>query len=217
MVQARFAKQANSRSHGFALVEVIAGISVILLVGGAGWLVYHKHTTTKQPPFMATNAKSAVQNTRTNRLSSPDGVFSVQLPSDWSNAGHTICGPLIDPVQCIAEFPVTRTDGNANFTIFEEVSTGAEQSAQSWAYDTIAAPASDTKSQTSGSRINGYEAFYIQDSNPSSEDEIYTIVHGKDIVQIEYSYGHPDDFNQASSYNSYAAQVADVANSIVFK
>src|ERR1700733_2430201 len=78
--------------QGFSAVEGLLIVIILLLIAGAGWLVYSRHH--KTAPIKANAKPSATQTAKTPAstdltYTSTVGGFTVSYPKSWSIEGFT--------------------------------------------------------------------------------------------------------------------------------
>ncbi len=219
---------------GFAPVEVILVILVLVAVGFGGYYVWHTNHKPKATTSAASSAtkKSSSIATNANILSLASGNVSFTLPSSWTyTKGSNQClmfatadstcieGATITPG---AKLPTRYGNGTEFFNIQVSIYQNPKQDDAKTFLETDMQEGVGTGNvKTSSDSVNGYNSFYLwqqYDGDGTSVREIDYSYSAKsmDVVIYARTYepGTLDNGTKVGDFTQFESAIADMAKSI---
>ncbi|HSW98265.1 MAG TPA: hypothetical protein VLF71_00320 [Candidatus Saccharimonadales bacterium] len=224
-------RSANQR--GFTAVEALLVVLVLVLLGGAGWYVWHRAGTSGEPA--TTKVSSSSQDKSTSSTSKAEveslnnGAVTFTLPEDWialtgAQKTYAGCGKAVTSsvADCIDQTTlVLKQEGYTNGDQFQVgvsvfTNTGS-QSAPDW-FGTLGLEG--TGGEPTSLTINGNQAYRYSikpDSTNNNRLDLYYAVVGKQkavLVHTELFNGNHYGFVTTNNYLGYDKEVDAIAKTI---
>jgi hypothetical protein len=218
--------------EGFSGVEVFLGLVIVIILGFAGWYIYHvnhKTIVTNSSSTQTTSATGTAQAQTTKAYLDSSNVYSVQYPAKWTvneqQPGDTIPAPLLDSqkVQFVPinapELSTVQSAGEVSSNgvdIYTYKSSNARSILNFWV-------TGNQQTSIKSLTLNGYSALYQQSistatptSGPSYTDDVYAVTHNGVTVLFTFrekqsadSFGTPA-FNATDTVPAFTALVKSV-------